>query len=121
MYRAVTYFVDRFDNNHAYKPGDIFPRDGIEVDKDRIKKLLSGDNNANLVCIEEVNTYIEEKADVIEEDVEEEVPFAPKKYTAKQLENMKIADIEDIAYDLGYEINATLKADIIKEFLEQQG
>ena len=114
MDRAVTVFVDRFDNNYAYKPGDIFPRDGIEVSEDRIKQLLSGENNANLKCIEVV------KAEV-KEDVEEEVPFTSKKYTAKQLENMKIADIEDLAYDLGYEINATLKADIIKEFLEQQG
>ena len=117
MYRAVTYFVDRFDKNHAYKPGDVFPRQGIEVDKDRIKQLLSGENNANLVCIEEVNTY--SKKDNVEE-AKEEVPFTPKKYTAKQLENMKISDIEDLAYDLGYEINATLKADIIKQFLEQQ-
>lgn len=113
MYRAVTYFVDQLDGNHAYKPGDIFPRQGIEVSEERIKQLLNGDNNANLKCIEEV------KADV--EEAEEEVPFAPKKYTIRQLENMKIADIEDLAYELGYEINATLKADIIKEFIEQQG
>lgn len=109
MYRAIAYFVDSLDNNYAYKPGDAFPRLGINVSEDRINKLLN------------VNSVIEEVKSVIEEnEAEEEVPFAPKKYTAKQLENMKISDIEDLAYDLGYEINATLKADIIKQFLEQQ-
>lgn len=121
MYRAVTYFVDRLDGNHAYKPGDIFPRQGIEVSEERINQLLTGNNNANLVVIEEVKDVNDVKEVIEIEEAEEEVPFAPKKYTAKQLESMKVADIEELAYELGYEINATLKADIIKEFIEQQG
>jgi len=34
---------------------------------------------------------------------------------------MTIAEIQTLATSLGYEITATLKADIIAEFLAQQG
>lgn len=34
---------------------------------------------------------------------------------------MTIAQIKSLAVDLGYSITATRKADIIAEFLEQQG
>jgi len=34
---------------------------------------------------------------------------------------MTIAEIKSLATDLGYSITKTLKADIIEQFLEQQG
>lgn len=34
---------------------------------------------------------------------------------------MTIAEIKSLANDLGYSISATRKADIIAEFIEQQG
>lgn len=34
---------------------------------------------------------------------------------------MTVANIKSLAVELGYSITKTLKADIIKEFLEQQG
>lgn len=34
---------------------------------------------------------------------------------------MTIANIKSLAVELGYSITKTLKADIIEEFLEQQG
>lgn len=44
-----------------------------------------------------------------------------KKYTEAELQAMTIANIKSLASELGYSINATLKADIIAEFLRQQG
>lgn len=43
------------------------------------------------------------------------------KYTAEDLSAMTIAQIKSLASELGYSITKTLKADIIEEFLAQQG
>ena len=42
-------------------------------------------------------------------------------YTQEELEALTIARIREIAGDKGYVITKTKKADIIEEFLEQQG
>lgn len=42
-------------------------------------------------------------------------------YTARDLETMTVAQIKSLAGELGYSIKKTVKADIIKEFLNQQG
>lgn len=42
-------------------------------------------------------------------------------YTQDDLESMTIAEIKALAVELGYTITATKKADIIEQFLEQQG
>lgn len=44
-----------------------------------------------------------------------------KAYTASDLEEMTISQIKSLAYELGYSITMTRKADIIGEFLTQQG
>ena len=103
-YRAIQYFTDLQDNNYAYNIGDTYPRKGMVVSEKRIKELCSGNNKQHRPVIEEI----------------EEIPFAPKKYTARQLESMTISQIENLAEDYGYEITKTLKADIIEEFLSQQ-
>jgi hypothetical protein len=104
-YRAIRYFTDTKDNNHPYSAGDIYPRAGYEVSKQRLNELLGFGNKQHRPVIEVFT---------------EEIPFGPQKYTAKELESMTIAKIEDLAEELGYEITRTLKADIIDEFLSQQ-
>lgn len=42
-------------------------------------------------------------------------------YEQASLESMTIASIKTLAEELGYTITATKKADIITEFLQQQG
>ena len=106
-YRAVRHFVDLQDNKHVYNIGDEYPRKGLVVDRQRINELLGVDNKQHRPVI-----TVDFGA--------EEIPFTEKKYTAKQLESMTIAQIEELAKDRGYEITATLKADIIDEFLNQQ-
>lgn len=44
-----------------------------------------------------------------------------RSYTADDLNGMTIAEIRSLADGLGYTITATKKADIISEFLAEQG
>ena len=104
-YRAIHSFTDAKDNKYPYSAGDLYPRAGYEVSKQRLNELLGFGNKQHRPVIEVFT---------------EEIPFEPKKYTAKELESMTIAKIEDLAEELGYEITRTLKADIIDEFLSQQ-
>lgn len=53
-YKVFRFFTDLKDNNHAYHPGDIFPRDGKAVTDARIKELSSDKNLQHKILIEEV-------------------------------------------------------------------
>ena len=54
MYRVVHKFYDLKDNNHAYSVGDTFPRNGVEVDAERIAELASDKNRLGIPLIEEI-------------------------------------------------------------------
>lgn len=54
MYRVIKYFTDLQDNNHAYRVGDIYPREGFAPSEKRVKELLSGENKRKVKLIEEV-------------------------------------------------------------------
>ena len=43
-YEVLRYFEDLQDGRHPYNTGDVFPRDGLEVSKERIAEL-AGSNN----------------------------------------------------------------------------
>lgn len=45
MYKVVEFFHDLRDGGHAYKPGDTFPREGVDASDARLAEL-SGTNNA---------------------------------------------------------------------------
>ena len=44
MYRVIRHFTDLQDNGYPYLEGDVYPRDGLSVTKERIAEL-SGKNN----------------------------------------------------------------------------
>lgn len=44
IYRVVCSFRDLKDNKHFYYEGDIYPREGVEVDKERINELKTDKN-----------------------------------------------------------------------------
>ena len=48
-------FKDLKDNNHIYRKGDIYPREGLEPTKERIKELSSKKNKIGEVLIKKVN------------------------------------------------------------------
>lgn len=54
-YKVVHSFKDLEDNNHIYiKNKDIYPRDGLEATKKRIKELTSNKNKVGKVLIEKI-------------------------------------------------------------------
>lgn len=62
MYKVIEYFTDLHDKNHPYNVGDVFPRKGIEVKKERLAEL-SGKNNKQgrpLIKLIEENVNTEE-------------------------------------------------------------
>lgn len=52
---------DLQDNNHIYKKGDVYPREGLEVDKNRIKELASTKNQIGEVLIKKISIEEYEK------------------------------------------------------------
>ena len=54
MYKVIKYFTDLQDNNYAYYVGDTFPRNGVDVDAERIAELASDKNRLGVPLIEEV-------------------------------------------------------------------
>lgn len=59
--------------------------------------------------------------DGVTETATQAITVAIKIYTQTELDAMTIQQITDIADERGYTITQTLKADIINEFLTQQG
>ena len=57
MYKVLEAFTDIQDNNHIYRTGDTFPRDGVVASKERLAELYSDNNKRGIPLIE----YVEEK------------------------------------------------------------
>lgn len=41
-FKVTTPIRDSKDDNHYYDAGDVFPREGLEVDDDRVAELVKG-------------------------------------------------------------------------------
>lgn len=54
MYKVIESFTDLRDNNYVYYVGDTFPRNGVEVEAERIAELASDKNRLCVPLIEEV-------------------------------------------------------------------
>ena len=67
MYKAIQSFVDLQDNNYSYKPGDIFPRLGLSVSRERLMELLTANNRRHTPMIV-----------LVEEPKVEPLPLTPK-------------------------------------------
>lgn len=72
-YKVVYAFADLEDSKHKYEAGDMFPRQGLEVSKERIEELSSDKNKARRPLIEKVKE-------------------PPKKNTSKKKKEEKDAD-----------------------------
>ncbi len=57
-YVVLKSFSDLQDQNHIYRPGDEFPRAGIDVSIDRLTSLSSSDNKIGSAVIE----YVDDQA-----------------------------------------------------------
>ena len=74
-WRVIKEFADKTDQYHVYKAGDLFPRDGKQVDEKRVNELASAKNALKTPLIKEERD--ERKAEEAEK---------PKKTKAKQKE-----------------------------------
>lgn len=61
MYKCKVFFTDLHDKSFEYRPGDIFPRSGLKVSKERIEELLSTNNRRGKPLIEKVEETETEK------------------------------------------------------------
>lgn len=55
-YKVTKAFVDLNDNLYQYKAGEVYPREGIEVDEDRAKELATVENLSGQVLIEVIKS-----------------------------------------------------------------
>lgn len=60
MYKVIRYFIDLQDNNHPYNAGDIFPRSGLKVTKERLAELAGSENLQGTPLIAEVAEKVAE-------------------------------------------------------------
>lgn len=60
MYITKVYFEDAQDEHRPYKPGDVYPRDGLNPSKQRIKELSSDKNIRGIPLIAYVEPQKEE-------------------------------------------------------------
>jgi hypothetical protein len=44
LYKVIHSFKDLQDNEHIYKVGDTYPRQGVHADKERINELKTAKN-----------------------------------------------------------------------------
>lgn len=54
MWRAVAEFTDSTDNRRRYRPGDAYPREGLEPTPERVAELAGDGNRQGRPLIEEV-------------------------------------------------------------------
>ena len=90
MYKVIKHFIDLHDNDHSYNEGDIFPREGVDVSKERIEELTGSNNKQHTTLIELVEEDPENMADT---DTAEKPPKAGKKKSEnKEPENKEPAE-----------------------------
>ena len=53
-YQVIEYFTDLQDDNHAYNVGDEYPRNGLEVSKERLTELSTDKNRQSKPLIKRV-------------------------------------------------------------------
>lgn len=81
MYKVIKTFTDLQDDNHKYITGDTYPRNGVEVSKERIEELSTKKNRRGIILIEKIDEPVsdESQAEVVE---------APKKRGRKKKEDV---------------------------------
>lgn len=103
MYRVTVYFEDLQDDRHAYSPGDVFPRDGLEVSDERLQELSTDANRRGVALIERTDTGLEDDG-------------------TDTLGTMSKAELLALAEDEGVEVKSSMnKAEISAAIEEARG
>lgn len=99
-YIVIRNIIDTKDNNRFYEEGDIFPREGFEVSKDRIAELIG----KGVLSVKGEETPAQTPT-------EEEAPAGE---IEKPLEKLKVAELKELLEKAGVEYEADAKkADLV--------
>lgn len=98
MYKVINFFTDLQDNEYPYNPGDIFPRDGLEVSKDRLDELSGSNNLQRRALIKKIEQ---------------------KTYTKSEIQRMSTADLQNLADAEGIEGAYGTSGNELKKILSQ--
>lgn len=102
MYRVIRHFTDLQDNGYPYLEGDVYPRDGLSVTKERIEEL-SGKRN-------------KQKRPLIQKEKEK------NKYTRTDINRMPVDDLRKLAGETGISgAESMTGADIKKALIDALG
>lgn len=102
-YEVINYFTDLQDFDHPYHVGDKFPRDGMKVSEERLKELSGSYNKQHKPLIKAVEDETQEFSDddIILETQKEETE--EKQYTKSEINRMSTADLQELAFNNGFE------------------
>ena len=109
-YVVIRYFTDAQDNEHPYREGDIYPREGFTVSDARLKDLLSG-NNFQRVPLIKRDTGMQKKEVV--KNTEETV------WTADEIQKMPYMKLKSVAKQNGVDIEGKEASEIRAELIEK--
>lgn len=112
MYKVIRYFTDLQDNNYPYNEGDIFPRDGLTVSKERYNELSGSHNKQKTPLIKKVKDDFSKSINSPGETT----------YTKTDINRMSKEDLVSLANEVGI-IGAEDKSgsDLKKELIEKFG
>ena len=100
-YIVTKNIIDTKDNNRFYETGDIFPREGFEVSKDRIAELIG----KGVLGVKGEETPAPAQTPTEEEAGETE---------EKPVEKLKVAELKELLDKAGVEYEADAKkADLV--------
>ncbi len=104
MYEVIHFFTDLQDFNHPYNVGDIFPRSGMTVSKERIKELSGSNNKQNKPLIRKIEEDTEDEPLLFsDKDITLESGAEQKKYTKTEINRMPTAELQNLATVEGIE------------------
>lgn len=98
MYEVIRDFTDLQDNEYPYSVGDLFPHDGLEVSKERLKELSSSKNLQKRPLIKKVES---------------------KQYTKTEINRMSTAELQSLAAAEGIENAFETSGNELKKILAE--
>lgn len=115
MYEVIHYFTDLQDNEYPYNVGDIFPRDGLMVNEERLKELSGSNNKQHKPLIK----LVEEEIPFSDNEIELENDSVEKKYTKSEINRMSTAELQNLAAAEGIENAFETSGSKLKDILAE--
>jgi len=92
-YTVIVEFTDLKDNNRKYRVGDIFPREGLKVSKERLESLSTDKNKRGFPVIECTEPEKEEPVEIVKPEEKPVETIEPEK--PAEVEAEVTSEVED--------------------------